>query len=171
MTALILKMAVPSQSPETLPEWRIAMIDLFVGGALLIGLPKSVGQIYGYLYSAVEPAPMDKIIADLAISKGSASQGLKFLRQLGAVKSKFVVGDRRDHFIAEVKSKKLMGGFIREKLTPALEEGVDRLTFVRDMMGKDGLLDDETHLAKVVKLETWHKKLKISLPVLVKFLD
>ena len=79
-------MASESLTTETLPEWRIAMIDLFVGGALVIGLPKSVGQIYGYLYSAVEPTTMDQVITELGISKGSASQGLKFLRQLGAVK-------------------------------------------------------------------------------------
>jgi HTH-type transcriptional regulator, glycine betaine synthesis regulator len=157
-------------STEVLPEWRTAMIDLFVNGALLIGLPKSVGQIYGYLYSAVEPASMDKIIADLAISKGSASQGLKFLRQLGAVKAQFVVGDRRDHFVAEVKSKKLMGGFIREKLTPALEDGVERIAFIRELLTEDGLIDDQRHADQITKLETWQKKLKLALPVIQKLM-
>jgi HTH-type transcriptional regulator, glycine betaine synthesis regulator len=159
-----------SIDPEALPEWRIAMIDLFVGGALLVGLPKSVGQIYGYLYSAVAPAPMDRIIADLGISKGSASQGLKFLRQLGAVKAQFVVGDRRDHFMAEVKSKKLMGGFIREKLTPALEDGVDRLGFIRQLLTEDGLVDDPRYSNQLTKLETWQKKLKLALPIIQKLL-
>lgn len=163
-------MPTPVTDTEVLPAWRIAMIDLFVSGALLIGLPKSVGQIYGYLYSAVEPAPMDKIIADLAISKGSASQGLKFLRQLGAVRAQFVVGDRRDHFVAEVKSKKLIGGFIREKLTPALEDGVDRIAFIRELMTEDGLMEDDKHKAQVVKLETWQKKLKLALPVIQKLM-
>ena len=157
-------------NPTSLPEWRISIIDLFVSGATLVGLPKSVGQIYGYLYSVSEPAPMDQIIAELSISKGSASQGLKFLRQLGAVKVQFVLGDRRDHFIAEVKSKKLMGGFIREKLTPALEDGVDRIAHIRRLMTDDGLLDDPMHKDQVLKLETWQKKLKLTLPVIQKLL-
>ena len=163
---------MPSQTldPDPIPEWRVAMIDLFVSGALLLGLPKSVGQIYGYLYSAVEPTPMDKIIAELIISKGSASQGLKFLRQLGAVKIQFVVGDRRDHFVAEVKSKKLMGGFIREKLTPALEDGVDRIGFIRELMSEDNLLTDQIHKDQITKLETWQKKLRLALPVIQKLL-
>ena len=158
-----------SQS-DPLPEWRIAMIDLFVSGALLVGLPKSVGQIYGYLYSAKDPAPMDQIISELGISKGSASQGLKFLRQLGAVKVQFILGDRRDHFIAEVRSKKLMGGFIREKLSPALEDGVDRIAHIRTLLTDDGLIDESVHKDQVVKLETWQKKLKLALPVIQKLL-
>ncbi|MDA0346005.1 MAG: hypothetical protein O3C43_01375 [Verrucomicrobia bacterium] len=160
----------PSSPVSILPEWRLTMIDLFVGGALLIGLPKSVGQIYGYLYSAVEAAPMDKIIADLAISKGSASQGLKFLRQLGAVKVQFVVGDRRDHFVAEVQSKKLMGGFIREKLIPALDDGADRIAFIRELMTEENLLNDPIHQDQIIKLETWQKKLRMALPLIQKIL-
>ena len=131
------------QSQENpLPEWRIAMIDLFVRAAQLIGLPKSIGQIYGYLYSAVSPSTMDQIIGELGISKGSASQGLKFLHQLGAVKTQFVIGDRRDHFVAEVKLKKLISGFLREKLIPGLEEGKDGMLFIRDLIRKNGLQED-----------------------------
>lgn len=163
-------MSLPAQDSDQLPEWRIAMIDLFVSGALLVGLPKSVGQIYGYLYSVEDPAPMDQIIQELGISKGSASQGLKFLRQLGAVKVQFILGDRRDHFIAEVKSKKLMGGFIREKLSPALEDGVDRIAHIRTLLTDDGLINEPLHKAQVVKLETWQKKLKLALPVIQKLL-
>ena len=159
-----------ASKPDSLPEWRIAMIDLFVSGAILVGLPKSVGQIYGYLYSAKDPTPMDQIISELCISKGSASQGLKFLRQLGAVKVQFVLGDRRDHFIAEVKSKKLMGGFIKEKLTPAIEDGVDRIENIRTLLTKEGIVDDPTHKDQITKLETWQRKLKLALPVIQKLL-
>ena len=157
-------------SPDSLPEWRVAMIELFVGGAQLIGLPKSLGQIYGYLYSAVEPATMDQVIVDLGISKGSASQGLKFLRQLGAVKTQLIIGDRRDHFVAEVRSKKLMGGFIREKLTPALEDGAERVGFIRELLAQEGLMGDSVQKDQVVKLETWNKKLKMALPLIQKVL-
>ena len=146
------------------------MIELFVGGAQLIGLPKSVGQIYGYLYSAVKPTTMDQLISELGISKGSASQGLKFLRQLGAIKTQLVIGDRRDHFVAEVKSKKLMGGFIREKLIPALDEGEERIGFVKRLLAADGLLEDQLHKDQVAKLETWNKKLRMALPVIQKVL-
>lgn len=160
----------PTSAYEPLPEWRISMIELFVGGAQLIGLPKSVGQIYGYLYSAVKPTTMDQLISELGISKGSASQGLKFLRQFGAIKTQLVIGDRRDNFVAEVKSKKLMGGFIREKLIPALDEGEERIGFVKRLLAADGLLEDQLHKDQVAKLETWNKKLRMALPVIQKVL-
>lgn len=167
---LLNQMTSQINATSKLPEWRIAMIDLFVGGALIVGLPKSVGQIYGYLYSAIEPSSMEQIISDLRISKGSTSQGLKFLRQIGAVKVKFLVGDRKDHFVAEVKSKKLIRGFIREKLTQALEDGSTRVAFIRDLMSEDGKIENSAHLAQVTKLETWHRKLKLALPVIQKLL-
>ena len=153
-----------------MPEWRIAMIDLFVSGAVLVGLPKSVGQIYGYLYSAEKAASMDQIISELGISKGSASQGLKFLRQLGAVKLHFIVGERRDHYVAEIRSKKLIGGFIREKLTPALQDGHERIEFIRESLSEDAQSGEAFPQAQVAKLETWHKKLKLALPLLQKIL-
>ncbi len=113
---------------------------------------------------------MDQLISELGISKGSASQGLKFLRQLGAIKTQLVIGDRRDHFVAEVKSKKLMGGFIREKLIPALDEGEERIGFVKGLLAADGLLEDQLHKDQVTKLETWNKKLRMALPLINKVL-
>jgi len=157
------------EAPTKLPEWRVAMIELFVNGAQLLGLPKSVGQIYGYLYSSETPAPMDQIIADLGISKGSASQGLRFLRQLNAVKLQFVVGERRDHFVAEEKSKKLMGGVIREKLNPALEEGAERIDCISTSLANESELSAFAK-DRIRKLETWHKKLKLALPLIQKVL-
>ena len=41
----------------------------------------------------------------LQISKGSASQGLRALRQFGAVSSTFAPGDRKERFVAEIRLK------------------------------------------------------------------
>jgi hypothetical protein len=52
----------------------------------VLGVPKSVGQIYGLLYASLEPLSFSDIVERLEISKGSASQGLQLLRSLGAIK-------------------------------------------------------------------------------------
>jgi DNA-binding transcriptional regulator GbsR (MarR family) len=44
----------------------------------------------------------DELGERLQISKGSVSQGLKVLRQLGAVKLHYVPGSRRDHYQPEL---------------------------------------------------------------------
>jgi hypothetical protein len=51
----------------------------------IFGVPKSVGQIYGLLYASPEPLSFSDIVVRLGISKGSASQGLRLLRSLGAI--------------------------------------------------------------------------------------
>ena len=66
---------------------------------------------------------MDDVMSLLKISKGSASQGLRALRQLGAVSSVFEPGDRKERFVAEIRLRKLVGGFLREQADPHLEKG------------------------------------------------
>ena len=63
---------------------EIESIDFFVRLMGLLGLPRSVGEIYGLLYFSPHPLPMDQIVSRLGISIGSASQGLKTLRSLKA---------------------------------------------------------------------------------------
>ena len=75
-------------------------IDFFVRLMRLLGLPRSVGEIYGLLYFTPSALTMDQIASRLEISIGSASQGLKTLRSLKAVKTTYVQGDRRDHYLA-----------------------------------------------------------------------
>ncbi|MBT5716277.1 MAG: hypothetical protein HOI70_05140, partial [Opitutae bacterium] len=86
-----------------LSDWELEVIDLFLNAANSVGLPKSFGQIYGLLFCRDQSLSMDEIIRLLAISKGSVSQGLKALRQLGAVSSVYTGGDRKEHFIAEIR--------------------------------------------------------------------
>ncbi len=160
-----------SSIKNEISPWRVAMIDLFVGVSQLIGLPKSVGQIYGYLYSAFEPTPMDRIMEDLKISKGSASQGLSMLRQLGAVKTQLIVGERRDHYIAEEKSRKLFSGFLKTKLLPYLEEGEEKIENLEELLNDESEEIKSLTEAKVTKLKRWNSRLKTVLPMLHKLIS
>ena len=74
---------------------EIESIDFFVRLMSMLGMPRSVGEIYGLLYFSPVPLPMDQIVSRLGISLGSASQGLKTLRSLKAVRTNYVPGDRR----------------------------------------------------------------------------
>lgn len=151
---------------EELTEWELAVLDLFVSGAQLIGFPKSIGQIYGLLFCADGPIPMDAFVDRLGLSKGSVSQGLSLLRQLGAVKIQFVAGDRRDHYVPEVKLRRLFAGFLREKVDPHLESGVSRLSHLNELI--DTVEGDQQEHAKerVRLLEAWHKQTRRLLPLL-----
>ena len=70
---------------------------------------------------------MDAIASRLDISIGSASQGLKNLRALKAVKSTYVAGDRRDHYVAESEFRRLFSNFIKDEIMPHLDSAKERI--------------------------------------------
>lgn len=59
---------------------------MFADLVVLLGLPKSMGEIYGFVFAAAEPPSFADIEQKLGLSKGSVSQGLRALRELGAIK-------------------------------------------------------------------------------------
>ena len=65
-----------------------------------LGLGRVVGQIYAYLYFSPEPRGLADMQHTLAISKGSASMGVRQLEQWGAVRQVWVRGDRKDYYEA-----------------------------------------------------------------------
>lgn len=62
------------------------MVGFFVDAAELLGVPKSVAAIYGLIFATPEPLSFSEIAARLDFSNGSVSQGLKILREMGAIK-------------------------------------------------------------------------------------
>jgi DNA-binding transcriptional regulator GbsR (MarR family) len=154
---------------------EVEVIDLFVSIMRLIGLPRSLGEIYGLLFISTLPLTLDDLVSRLQISKGSASQGLKTLRQIGAVKVTYVPGDRRDHFIAETELKRLAAGFINGQMLPHLETGKARLVRMRELekqvAGKRNSGFSNVHRDRIDKLEHWHRRARALAPLVGKFLD
>ena len=142
------------------------MIDVFVRAAGLIGLPRSIGEIYGLLFCAKDPLTFDELVERLQISKGSVSQGLKVLRQLGAVKLHYVPGSRRDHYEPELSMKRLVRGFIKDQFEPHLSSGSQRLDAI------DALIDSEADEAvqrhamnRLNTLRTWQQRTRKLVPI------
>lgn len=99
------------------------VVDFFVDGVRALGLPRSIGEIYGLLFISQEPLSLDDLVLRLGISKGSASQGLRALKALGAVREASAGEERRTYFEPAVELKRLVGGFIREQIRPHLDSG------------------------------------------------
>ena len=165
MTAFSVSNDLSSNQIDILDEWEIAVIDLFLNAANSFGLPKSYGQIYGLLFCRDQPLAMDEVMQLLQISKGSASQGLRALRQLGAVSTVFEPGDRKEKFVAEIRLRKLVGGFLREQADPHLDKGVGRLKQIEALLGN---LDNTDSLKRGVRrheiLSGWHRQMSRLLP-------
>ena len=150
---------------------EVEVIDLFVAATRLLGLPRSLGEIYGLLFMAAEPLTFDQLVSRLRISKGSVSQGLKALRAFGAVKLSYVPGDRRDHYGAETDLKSLVSGFINGQMLPHLETGEVRLARLRELGASLGDSLAPEQRGRLEKLEYWHHRARTLAPLAGKFLD
>lgn len=155
---------------SALSELEIEFIELFVRMAQLLGLPKSIGQIYGLIYLSSEPLNLEDVMQRLEISKGSASQGLKFLRSAGAVEIVSVPNRRSDHYLAETSLRSLVSGFVREQIEPHMEHGLDRLQRLKELAESEAPERREVLDERIARLEKWHRKGSTLLPILLKFL-
>lgn len=159
-----------AQPPAGLAPLEAEAVDLFVGLAQVVGLPKSVGQIYGLLYISATALSLDEVAERLDISKGSASQGLKFLRQTGAVQLWDENASRSDRYIAETGLRALASGFLKEQIEPHLESGEDRLDRLKRLAGTAPASERAHVLQRVKQLENWHRRAAGLLPLLIRFL-
>jgi DNA-binding transcriptional regulator GbsR (MarR family) len=87
------------------------------------------------------------------------------LRQLGAISSVFEPGDRKERFVAEIRLRKLVSGFLREQAEPHLEKGVSRLKQIENLV--ETLNDEDSQKRGVRRYEIlsgWHRQMSRLLP-------
>ena len=146
------------------------VLEFFVHIGKYLSLPRSVGEIYGLLFARGDKLTLDDLVALLGISKGSASQGLRMLRGVGAVRLSHIPGDRKDYFEAETEFPALIRGFLRDQLAIKMEHADRRLDRLRavvedvDSEAPDGLS------GRVERLQSWHNKARRLVPLVSTFL-
>ena len=147
------------------------VVDVFVDGVKVIGLPKSLGEIYGLLFLSPEPLALDDVVKKLGLSKGSASQGLRMLRELGAVKEAEGNGGRRTLYTPDVDLKRLVGGFIREQVRPHLESGKGKVSgLIKATASEEDRELRKFYRARLQKLDEWMGRGRIVLPLIQRML-
>lgn len=143
------------------------MVSFFVDAADLLGIPKSVAAIYGLCFANVEPMSFADLDERLEISTGSISQGVRVLREVGALK---VSGshDRREYFTPDVELRQLVSRFIEQRLEKQLKAGKSRLNAMKTVL-PSGKTRAELK-ARLKYLHSWHDQSKALLPVIKTFL-
>jgi len=157
---------------DEIVAFEVAMVEFFVEAAEVFGLPKSVATIYGVVFASTEPLSFAEIEARVDLSKGSVSQGLKMLREMGALKEVSRAEDRAERFVPDLELRALVGGFLRTKVVPQLAMGGKRLNELQGLARKAGAgkTDDAKALnRRLEKLGTWQRKGQAVIPLLGKF--
>ncbi len=155
---------------SALSDLEVESIEMFIGFFKLIGLQKSVGEIYGLLFVSPRALPMEEIIDRLGISLGAASQGLKVLRGVGAVKSVYTPGDRRDHFVADLELSKFATAFIKEELQPRLDRALERIGTMEALAGDMAPRERRAAQQRLERLKHWLERGEKMLPWILRFL-
>ena len=163
----------PAESPPELDPLERQVVEVFVDGVRVLGLPRSIGEIYGLLFISRSPLSLDDLVRRLNISKGSASQGLRMLKSLGAVSEAIGNGgaERRTYYEPAVELKRLVGGFIREQIRPHLESGKTKIGRLAETAHDVDDPEQRKFLSeRVSRLEQWMRSGSKVLPMLQKIL-
>ncbi len=149
---------------------EVEIIHLFVQFARALGQPRSIAEIYGLLFASETPLPMEALIENLNLSKGSTSQGLKYLQDLGAVRTVYMAADRRTHYEAVAELRKLVGRFLRQQIMVHFDDSQNRLGRIAAHAQK--LSDAQRkHIQERIKLlRGWERTGRRLLPFILKML-
>ncbi len=144
--------------PDTcrLSAHEIELADFFVQMAGILGVPRSVAPIYALLYAANSALDFDQIQAKLGMSKGSVSQGLKFLRDhemILAVKAK---GVRRERWQPTPSLAASLVNLVRRQVLPALQQSTPALQRVFDGAQTAGASPEV--LERLSRLKRWNAR-------------
>lgn len=154
----------------TLGELEKEALQLFGKATQALGLPKSLGEIYGIIYLSPLPLCMDDIIQKLGISLGSASQGLRELRRLKAVHIRSRPGERRDYYEAETELRKILHHFLADEVQPSLKAVSQNLEHL-NLLLKERHSDEQAFLGpRISKMAQWNRNGLKLLPLLKQWL-
>ena len=156
------------------------MVAFFVDAAELLGVPKSVAAIYGIVFASPEPLTFSDIELRVNFSKGSVSQGLRVLREVGAIKeaakSKMQgaaspLKIRGHHsFEPDLQLRKLIAHFLEQRLETQLSSGSSRLTDLEAMVPATNKEAAKELSRRLKSLSDWHTRARQLLPLARTFL-
>jgi DNA-binding transcriptional regulator GbsR (MarR family) len=149
---------------------EVEIIHLFVQLSRALGQPPSVAEIYGLLFISPRPMPQDDFLERLNISKGGASQGLRYLLELGAARTVYVPGDRRVHYEAVAELRNLVNRFLRQQVLTYFEGSEGKLAqLVEEAKKLPG--EERAHVISRIKmLQSWERNGRKVLPLVLMLL-
>lgn len=133
-------------------------------------MPKSLAAIYGIVFASPTPLSFADIGDRLDLSKGSVSQGLRALREVGAIQEVSKPEDPAELFTPDLELRRLIGRYLSGRLDPQLKNGRDRLGTLEVRVSQLPAADRRLLGSRLKKLQSWHTRTRALLPLIKTFL-
>jgi HTH-type transcriptional regulator, glycine betaine synthesis regulator len=156
--------AATSLQSRTLAPVELGFVESWMQLADSLGLPKSLAQMYALIFASKRPITAQDCVDALKISRSSAGQGLKSLREIGAIRPALELGARREGFVIEPDLGVLIRGILRNKIEPAFD------TFFTQIEPLEKSLDPEKNkflVNRFQKLQRWRGKINLAAKLLL----
>lgn len=150
--------------------FEAGVVDFFMDAAEMLSVPKSVAAIYGILFASPQPLSFAEIEQRLHLSKGSISQGLRALREIGAIKEISTAADRAELFVPDTEMRKLIAHFLETRVDQQLGAAKPRLNSMQEALGAYSKGEQKILKERLQKLQRWHERTRALLPLIRTFL-
>jgi DNA-binding transcriptional regulator GbsR (MarR family) len=146
------------------------VVNFFVGAAEALSIPKSLAAIYGILFASPLPLSFADIEARLDLSKGSISQGIRALREIGAIQEVSTAADRAELFVPDTEMRKIIAHFLESRVERQLDGAQGRLEEFNRALSAYSSAEQKLLKPRIQKLQRWHGRTRALLPVIRTFL-
>lgn len=140
-------------------------IDFFVRMAGILGVQKSTAEIYGLLYVCPQPIGFPEIERRLALSKGSVSAGLRFLKEHGMVEAKRLPRVRADLWSVTPSLAGALATLVSKRVQPALQSSAPELRSLQEQAAAGGV--PAAVAERIARLSHWNSRALELLPLLL----
>mgnify|MGYP000204834561 CR=1 FL=1 len=156
-----------TQSEQAASTARIeqGVAALFSDIADLFGNPRSFGAIFGLLFVSREGMSMEEVAKRLAISAGSASQGLRQLEEFGAITHARDPETRVNLYRAKTEMRPLIQGFLNQRVVPRMDSASRQLEELRLVASQLPESDAKHAQARLERLQNWLSRAKSLYPI------
>jgi len=122
------------------------------------------------VFASPLPLSFAAIEARLDISKGSISQGIRVLREIGALKEVSTPADRVELFAPDMEMRRLIRRFLDQRLQKQLDSGKARLAGLKRALPNLEKPEADALYSRFNQLQAWHEKARALMPVVKVFL-
>jgi len=120
--------------PSALEESKALFIRRWGEMGPYWGISRTMAELHALLYVSTQPLCMDDVMAQLQISRGSASVNLRALLDWGLIRRVHRMGDRKEYFVSETAVWTMFETIAHQRKRREMEPILEVIQRCRDMV-------------------------------------